>query len=240
MAQVIITVDIETTGLNLATDDPVQVAAVGHLYSERGHSPPRVLMNSLCNPVAQISEEALEIHKIGYEMVRYAPSPSLVVKQLEMLLKQAQVDGEVLLVSYNGEQFDLPMMARMGKTLHNYPHIDVYDLALRHLSKLGHGRKLTEVYTSYVGGNDDDAHDAAADCLMTAAILTKYCDETGKSPAEIHAELQVPTPYETFPWGKHEGKPLSSVPKGYVKWCQENFESVSRDLDATFKCILGE
>jgi len=240
MAQVIITVDIETTGLDLAMDDPVQIAAIGHLYRGGESTSPRVLMNSLCNPVAPIGEEALEIHKIGYDMVRFAPSPKQVVQSLEMLLKQAQVDGEVILVSYNGEQFDLPMMSRMGKTLHDYPHIDVYDLALRHLSKEGHGRKLTEVYPSYVGGSDSDAHDAAADCLMTAEILTKYCDETGKSPLEIHSELQVPTPYEFFPWGKHEGKPINKVPKGYVKWCQENFESVSRDLDATFKAILGE
>jgi len=237
--QVIVTIDIETTGLDLVMDDPLQIAAVGHLYNGESTTP-QILMNSLCNPNAPIQDEALAIHKIGYDMVRFAPRPKAAVKTLEMVIRQAGVDGNVILCSYNGEQFDIPMLSRTGGSIHTYLHIDVYDLVLRHLAKKGHGRKLEEVYPSYVGGDASNSHDAAADCLMTAEILIKYCHESGKSPAEIVEELQVPTPYETFPWGKHEGKPLNKVPKGYVKWCQENFDSVSRDLDATFKAILGD
>jgi len=116
-------------------------------------------------------------------------------------------------------------------------HIDVYSIVLRYLSN--YGTKLVDVYENYVGLPIKDAHDAAADCLMTSAVLEKYLEETGKELVDVWRDLKTPKPYSCMPFGKHAGIPIKDVPVGYFRYCKRNWTNISPDMLATINVRLG-
>lgn len=64
-----------------------------------------------------------------------------------------------------------------------------------------------------------NAHSAGADIRICATILEHICQKLKIDSLEIlwqkSEESRVPT---HMPFGKHKGKPISEVPKDYVRW----------------------
>jgi len=227
--------DLETTGVCTAKDDPVQMAAV-YVHLKSGvASDPKVLFNGYCNPSVPIHPDALEVHGISPEMVRFAPTPKVAAMTMAMLIDQAELQGDLYTVGYNSNSFDIPMLSRFDKRYVEHKHIDIYTLTLRELHS--YGTKLTDLYREYCGKEPDNAHDAAADIFFTLEVMLKYLEESGKSTQQLFEELSKPMVYAVFPFGKYKGKPIGSVPASYAKWCLKNFDNVAPDLQLTLDFI---
>jgi len=237
--QIVFTLDTETTGLDTNVAEPVQIACTAFMFvdSER-ISQSKIVFNSLCNPSVEIEEGAEDIHGISKDDVSMSPEPAVVAETVDLLIGQAETIGEVVIATYNGSAFDLPLVQRFCPKIVTYPHVDVFSLVMREMpDKFG---KLTEVYERYLGKRGLNAHDAAADCLMTSAILRKYCEEKKVDPISVSEDLREPKAYKIFPFGKHAGKPIKQVPRSYVRWCLKNFDKISPDLKMTFETVLGK
>jgi hypothetical protein len=46
-----------------------------------------------------------------------------------------------------------------------------------------------------------------------------------------------PLDFYVMPWGKHKGKRLDEVPKGYLRWCLKEL-AVSVPLEEAIRCVL--
>jgi len=230
-------IDLETTGVDINIDEPVQMAAVYVRLHEGVASDPKVLFNGYCNPSIPIHPDAQEVHGISPEMVRYAPTPKIVSKTMVMLIEQTKALGILYTVGYNSGPFDVPILTRYDKRYAEHLHVDLYTLTLRELHV--YGTKLTDLYREYCGKEPDNAHDAAADIFFTLEILVKYLEQSGKTIHQLHEELSIPMVYTIFPFGKYKGKSIESVPASYAKWCLKNFDNIAPDLQLTLDFIAG-
>lgn len=98
----VICIDIETTGLDRAEDEILQVAII----NGRG----KTLYNSYIRPDKKRTwEQAEAINKINWRAVQGAPTIRHEKRKIERILKRAG-----LIVGYNLKAFDLPFMAAKG------------------------------------------------------------------------------------------------------------------------------
>lgn len=234
---IIVGLDLETTGVDIAVDEPVQMAAIYVTLKAGVASVPKVLFNGYCNPSVPIHPEAQEIHGISPEMVRYSPTPKIAAVTMAMLIESAKNQGVLYTLGYNSGPFDIPILARYDKRFTQHKHIDLYTLTLRELHI--HGTKLTDLYRVYCGKDPDNAHDAAADIFFTIEVLLKYLEESGKTVQALFEELSIPMVYTVFPFGKYKGKAVAVVPPSYAKWCLKNFDNIAPDLQMTLDFIAG-
>jgi len=230
-------IDLETTGVDPYKDEPVQMAAICVRLAEGVAPTPKVLFNGYCNPSIPIQKEAEGVHGISLEMVRFSPTPKVSAKTMGMLVAVAEKTHNVYTVGYNSGAFDIPMIGRFDPRFYHHKHIDIYTLCLRELHT--YGMKLSELYESYVGKEAVDAHDAAADIFFTLEIALKYLEDSNESVADLHKRLEIPRIYSVFPFGKYKGKAVEAVPASYAKWCLKNFNNITPDLQITLEHIAG-
>lgn len=231
--KLLVGIDTETTTAHPETAELLQIGAAA-FHVDTGVI--NVIMNALCRPTSnEIPEDASNIHGIYMEQLIYKPYDQMVAWQLGLMLKDIVSETTPCLVTYNGESFDLPILHRYG-ILTDIPHIDVYRIVQRQLWP--HGLKLTEVYESYVGQELDEAHDAVPDILATIAILNKFRLESKMSIEEVVNWLREPIILTICPFGKHKGIPFSDIPRGYLRWCKENWGNPSPDLAHTLDFYL--
>ena len=115
----IICIDIETTGLDHAQDEILQVAII----NGRG----KTLYNSYIRlDKKRTWEQAEAINKIGWQAVKNAPSIQHEKRKIERILKRAG-----LIIGYNLKAFDLPFLAAKG--INTAVKAAVYDLSLIHI-----------------------------------------------------------------------------------------------------------
>lgn len=228
--------DLETTGVDIKTDIPVQVGMTmsADLVTDR------VLMNTLVNPCQPIDPKATEVNRITDQMVIKAPDYAMAVWQLSLV---ARAVNPCMVVTFNGSQFDLPIIEGItGEAfLPGVPRLDVLDLVYRafpHSERFNLDTQFQQMFGVPLPG----AHDALADLKGTMQLL-RAISERGKSPEEWADELKTPKPYEIFPISKkHKGKPLAEVPKGFANWLQrendKNGTKMRPDLQASVDWIL--
>lgn len=231
--KLLIGLDTETTSANPETAELLQIGAAA-FYLDTGVT--NIVMNTLCKPSSnEIPSEASDIHGIHMEHLVYKPYDKIVAWQLSLILKDIADETPFCLVTYNGETFDLPILQRYD-ILTDMPHIDVYRIVQRRL--WSYGLKLTEVYENYIGQDLDEAHDAVPDILATIAILRKFMHDNSMTLQDVVEWLQDPIVLETCPFGKHKGKSFNDIPKGYLRWCKENWTNPSPDLAHTLDFYL--
>jgi DNA polymerase III subunit epsilon len=219
-------IDLETTGVNLATDRIVEIAIVKIFPDES-----KTIKRKLINPQMPIPKSSSEIHGITDEMVKDAPTFKQVANELKQFIEDADLSG------YNSNRFDIPILMeefiRAGQTINmtNKKMIDV-----QHIFHLMEKRTLAAAYKFYCGKELTDAHSAEADATATWEILQAQLDRYKNLGDSLDSILQftgeeqyvdfarrfiMENGVEIFNFGKHKGRSVADVLKTepqYYDW----------------------
>lgn len=217
--------DLETTGVNTATDRIVDISLVTRL-------PDGGLVNwsTLVNPCCPIPVGASEVHGITDEMVKDAPTFAELAGELLQRFKGADLAG------FNVVRFDLPLLqaefARVGLEL---PMDGVHVVDAMTIFHAREKRDLSSAVRLYLGRDHDGAHRAEADAVATLAIIEAQVVRY-KLPEDVAAlsvagrnvdSIDVDGKFvwsgveATLSFGKHKGKSLRSVARadpGFLRW----------------------
>ena len=225
----IIFFDLETTGVNIATDRIVEISILKVFPNGNKES-----KTWLVNPEIEIPAEASAIHGITNEKVVMEPT----FKELAITVNDMIYDCD--LAGFNSNRFDIPLLAEelmragIDFDMKNRKAIDVQ--VIFHKKEQ---RTLSAGYQFYCGKNLDDAHSAEADTNATYEILLaqldKYSDieNTVDALSEFssHGEradfagfvLFNDDKKEIFSFGKYKGRTVEEVlieNPGYHAWMQ--------------------
>lgn len=232
--------DLETSGVSVHLDRPVQLGLVMRLY-ENGVYTDHPTINMLCNPGKPIDPGAAAIHGISDAQVSNTPSAYDAVDYLAKTVAYYARGREAYVCTYNGYSFDVPMANNtLGRQAFTIPHIDVLRM-VRHkfpeiLGALG-GKKLTELYEVFLGKPLENAHDAVADIGATLDLLGALLERTGMSLAQLAEEQSKPRAYRVLPLGKYMGVAVEQVPRSWYQFMQN--KQLDPDLRATVDAMLA-
>jgi DNA polymerase-3 subunit epsilon len=213
--------DTETTGVRAGKDRIIEIAAYD---PERDKS-----FCSFVNPGCPIPPESTQICHITDDMVKDAPNfKTLAPEFIEFC------SGDTILIAHNNDTFDkLFLEAEFGWAgipMPDWKFLDSLRWSRKYRSDLPkHNLQfLREVY----GIEQNQAHRALDDVLVLHKIFSRMTDDL-----DINTVFDLA--YQTtqivrMPFGKHAGKPLSEVPKDYVKWLAEN-GALDKKENATLK-----
>jgi len=167
--------DVETTGLNIATDRIVEISIL------KVHAPNGAKKESktlLINPTIHIPEEVTKIHGISDQDVLDAPTFKDCAKELSDFLADCDLAG------YNCNYFDIPLL--MEEFLRAEVDFDTKDRKFVDVQGVFHKkeeRTLSAAYKFYCGKTLENAHSAEVDITATYEILEaqleKYPDLQG-------------------------------------------------------------
>ena len=224
----IIFFDIESTGLNVATDRIVEISMIKVMPDGSEEVKTRRL-----NPTIPISPEAQAIHHISDEDVKNEPTFKQIAKSLANWMQGCDIAG------FNSTKFDIPLLSeeflRAG--------VD-FDFRKRHLVDVQNifhkmeQRTLVAAYKFYCHKNLEDAHAAQADTAATYEVLKAQLD---KYPDTLQNDIKFLADFSTqskfadyagriiydknnvpiFNFGKHKGRPVAEVLKkepSYYSW----------------------
>jgi len=219
--------DLETTGVNVASDRIVEISWLKIMPSGQETS-----FTQLINPTIPIDPKAIAIHGITDEDVKDKPAFKEIARSLARELEGCDLAG------YNSNKFDIPLLAEeflraevdfdMGKR----KFIDVQVI----FHKMEQ-RTLSAAYKFYCQKELTDAHTAEADTLATYEILKSQLDRynelennveflSGFSQQNRNVDfagriILNDKDVEVFNFGKYKGEPVESVLQkdpGYFGW----------------------
>lgn len=220
--------DFETTGVDPLKDRPVQVACI------RAGNPAEVAINTLCNPMMKIPQEATNLHGITDDMVSLCPSYVTAVWQMWETIR----DEHLIIGGYNVSQYDLPMAEECFPLYYPFDVLDVLDVVYRRRPLLP-SKKLGHVFHELLGYEMKGAHGAIGDCIGTIAILDHICKADNVSYEDLVEDLNTPRPYQILPIGKYTGTPLDEIPKSWASYMDTNAKNMRPDLAATVNFVLS-
>ncbi len=218
--------DLETTGINLATDRIVEIAIVKIMPDGS-----KTVKRKLINPEMPIPAGASAVHGITDEMVKDAPTFRQVANEIKQFLDNADLAG------FNSNRFDVPILVeeflRVGLdfTIDGRKLVDV-----QRIFHLMEQRTLSAAYKFYCNKPLEDAHSAEADATATWEVfdaqLERYSQlgNTVDSIVKVIGEDDIvdfarrfvkEKGVEVFNFGKHKGKPVLQVLKEepqYFDW----------------------
>lgn len=223
----IIFFDLETTGINIASDRIVEIAYLK--VDLNGNESSKTMR---LNPEMPIPEKVTAIHGISNEDVKDAPKFNEVAKSLAREFEGCDLGG------YNSIKFDIPVLAeeflRAGVDidLKRRKFVDVQVIFMKM-----EPRTLSAAYKFFVNKELDNAHSAEADTRATYEVLQAQLDRYSNLENDIGklAEFSAHTrnvdfagrivyneeDVEVFNFGKHKGKPVLEVLEkdpGYYGW----------------------
>jgi DNA polymerase-3 subunit epsilon len=223
----IIFFDLETTGINIASDRIVEISYLKvDLNGNESEKTFRV------NPQMPIPAEASAIHGITDEDVKNAPSFNEIAKSLAREFEGCDLAG------YNSVRFDIPLLAeeflRAGVDidLKRRKFVDVQVIFMKM-----EPRTLSAAYKFFSGKELSDAHSASADTRATYEVLQAQLDRYDNLENDIGklAEFSAHNrnvdfagrivlnekDEEIFNFGKYKGKTVREVLEhdpGYYGW----------------------
>jgi DNA polymerase-3 subunit epsilon len=223
----IIFFDLETTGINIASDRIVEISYLKvDLNGNESTRTQRV------NPEMPIPAKATSIHGISDEDVKNEPTFNEIAKSLAREFEGCDLGG------YNSVKFDIPLLAeeflRSGVDidLKRRKFVDVQVIFMKM-----EPRTLSAAYKFFVGKELNDAHSAEADTQATYEVLQAQLDrypnlenDVGKL-AEFSAHnrnvdfagriIYNDEDVEVFNFGKYKGKAVREILQkdpGYYGW----------------------
>ena len=214
----ILFLDIESTGLNIATDRIVEISLLKVMPNGDQELKTRRL-----NPTILISPEAQRVHGISDDDVKDCPTFKSIAKSLAAWMSGCDFAG------YNSLKYDIPLLseellrADVDFDFRKRNHIDVQNI----FHKMEQ-RTLTAAYKFYCQKDLENAHSAEADTVATYEILLSQLDrydDTLKNDVVFLAEFSSKTKsldyagriilneneVAVFNFGKHKGKPVKEI-----------------------------
>lgn len=197
--------DTETTGIKPDKDRIIEIAA---------YDPVRKLrFEKLVNPGRPIPPEATAIHHITNEMVASAPSFAQVGAEFIEFC-----EGDVVLIAHNNENFDLPFIRnefeRHALQMPSWKVLDSLKWARRYRPDLP--RHTLQFLREIYGIPQNNAHRALDDVITLHQLFSYLIDDL--SIDDVYSLLNRPRAMQHMPFGKHQGQPLSQIPRAYVLW----------------------
>jgi DNA polymerase-3 subunit epsilon len=219
-------IDLETTGIDLATDKIVEIAIVklmpdGTVLKKR----------KIINPQKPIPAASSNIHGITDEMVKDAPTFKQVANEIKQFLTNCDLGG------YNSNRFDIPMLVE--EFLRTGQEFSMEGRKLVDVQKIFHQmeqRTLGAAYKFYCNKILDNAHSAEADAVATLEILHAQIERYPQLGPTLESILNcigeedcvdfarrmiIVDDIEIFNFGKHKGKPVVEILKiepQYYDW----------------------
>lgn len=223
-------IDLETTGINLATDRIVEIAIV-----KLNPDGSKVEKQKLINPGIPIPKTASAIHGITDEKVKDAPTFKQVANELKQFIDHSDLSG------YNSNRFDIPLLIeeflRAGIELEMTTRRMVDVQQIFHMNEK---RTLEAAYKFYCNKELTDAHSAAADASATWEVLIAQIERYSHIGGTIDSILSFTgeeklvdfarrfvfdNDVEVFNFGKYKGRPVSEVLKAepqYYDWMMKS------------------
>jgi DNA polymerase-3 subunit epsilon len=220
-------IDLETTGINIASDRIVEVSALR--ITPEGKKDWFV---SRVNPGIKINPKAIAIHGITDEDVASSPSFRQIAKNLAAFLEGCDLAG------YNAMKFDIPLLAEEFLRVNidfNFKKRKYIDVQVIYHKK--EQRTLSAAYQFYCGRELENAHSSKADTEATFEVLeaqlTRYNDlENDMDKLAEYSSFNSNADFagriifdengvEIFNFGKHKGKPVIKVlteEPAYYSW----------------------
>ena len=171
--------DIESTGLNIASDRIVEISLVKVSPGAPGQPNDVEVKTRRINPTIPISPGAQAVHGISDEDVKDCPTFKQIARSLARLMEGCDIAG------YNSLKFDIPMLAE--EFLRAGVDFDFRKRKLVDVQNIFHKkeqRTLKAAYKFYCGLNLDNAHSAEADTMPTYRVLEAQLDRYGHDEEE--------------------------------------------------------
>ncbi len=219
--------DLETTGVDVATDRIVEISIVKIMPNGD-----KEIKTKRINPTIPIPAASSAVHSITDADVADAPTFAAVAKEFSKFIEGCDLGG------FNSNKFDIPLLAE--EFLRADVDFDVSKRSLVDVQNIFHKleqRTLSAAYKFYCDKNLDNAHSAEADTVATYEILEaqleKYpeLENNIKFLAEFsqrtnNADLMGRIVFdengiEVFNFGKHKGKSIEQIfeiEPGYYSW----------------------
>ena len=219
--------DLETTGVDVATDRIVEISIVKLMPNGD-----KEIKTKRINPTIPIPAASSAVHGITDADVADAPTFAAVAKEFSKFIEGCDLGG------FNSNKFDIPLLAE--EFLRADFDFDVSKRSLVDVQNIFHKleqRTLSAAYKFYCDKNLDNAHSAEADTVATYEILEaqieKYpeLENNIKFLAEFsqrtnNADLMGRIVFdengiEVFNFGKHKGKSVEQIfeiEPGYYSW----------------------
>ena len=235
--------DIESTGLNVATDRIVEICAVKVMPNGDQEVKTRRI-----NPTIPISAEAQAVHGISNEDVKDCPTFRQIAKSLYQFMEGCDFGG------FNSNRFDLPMLveefmrAGVDVDFKNRRFVDVQNI-FHQMEQ----RTLVAAYKFYCDKDLTEAHSAEADTLATYEVLKAQLDRYDTLKNDIDALATFSSRGETadyagrigyndkgeeiFAFGKYKGRTVTEVfssDPSYYTWLMNG------DFPAYTKKVFSE
>ncbi|MEP6584441.1 MAG: 3'-5' exonuclease [Ginsengibacter sp.] len=219
-------IDLETTGVNLATDRIIEIAIVKVMPDGT-----KLIKQKMVNPQMPIPKSSSEIHGITNEKVKDAPTFKEVANELKQFIDNADLSG------YNSNRFDVPLL--MEEFLRAGFTIDMTDrkmVDVQHIFHMMEKRTLGAAYKFYCEKELEGAHSAEIDATATWEILEAQLIRYSHLGNTLETILQftgeekfvdfarrftMENEIEVFNFGKHKGRPVCDVLKAepqYYDW----------------------
>jgi len=197
--------DTETTGIKSDKDRIIEIAAYDPLLNKT--------FVELVNPGIPIPAEATAVHHITNEMVAEAPIFLDVAKRFVEFC-----NGDCVLIAHNNDNFDLHFLknefARANLEMPQWDFLDTLKWARKYRPDLPRHtlQYLREIY----GIQANNAHRALDDVLILQNVFSLLLDDL--SIEQAMTLLNIPRTLNRMPFGKHQGKLFTEIPKDYVQW----------------------
>lgn len=223
-------IDLETTGVNIASDRIVEISILKLMPDDTTHTE-----TFRINPTIPIPAEVSAIHGIFDKDVQDCPAFKQLAPTLLKILDQCDLAG------YNSNKFDIPLLveeflrADVDFDIETRKFIDVQNI----FHKMEQ-RTLAAAYKFYCNKDLTGAHGAEADVKATFEVLLAQLEKYDSLEGNV-AYLQKFSSnndavdlagrivrdkkgVEVFNFGKHKGKPVSEIFKSepsYYNWMMD-------------------
>ena len=200
--------DIESTGLNIATDCIVELSCVKIMPGSDGVNETVIKTWRLCpwdyerNCQKPMDPGAEKVHGISDEMVKDCPRFEQKVVEIGQFIADADLAG------FNSAKFDLPLLAEEFERVRKYRKknfkLDLHEKKMVDVQNIFHQkepRNLKAAHIFYCGCDFEGAHGAEADSLATYEVLKgqldRYPYDKESSPEGLQNDVDWLASYST-------------------------------------------
>lgn len=159
--------DLETTGVNIATDRIVEIAILKVFPNGNKES-----KTWLVNPEIEIPQSSIDVHGITNEKIANEPTFKELATEVSAMIEGCDLAG------FNSNRFDIPLLAE--ELMRAGIDFDMQDRKAIDVQVIFHKkeqRTLSAGYQFYCGRELEGAHGAEADTNATYEILLAQLDK---------------------------------------------------------------